>query len=140
MRDTRRLSELASADIALVTLRACPADQPATVRLQTSTPRTRRSIADLLAAHAYAAHCHVSVAETHGVAVRWVDGFVSGTAGQLTQFLTTVTPVLHRSHGQANLSAHSAAVTDPAVALPAPRPLTLVEAAPPSEVTHSLAA
>jgi hypothetical protein len=74
-----------------------------TVRLSTCTPRTRRSIAELLQAHAFAAHCQIALAETRGIAVRWVDGIVSGTAAELAEFLATVTPVLDRSRGQASL-------------------------------------
>lgn len=73
--------------------------------MSTSTPRTRRSIAELLQAHAFAAHCQVAVAESRGIAVRWVDCIVSGTAEQLAEFVTTVAPVLDRCHGQASLAA-----------------------------------
>lgn len=101
MRDPRRTAE----DTCLAALRSCPAGQRLTLRLSTSTPRTRPSIAELLQAHAFAAHCEISVAESRGIAVRWVDGIVSGTSEQLAAFLTTVTPVLRRSHGQAALAA-----------------------------------
>lgn len=89
----------------LAALRACPAAQRVTIRFSTSTARTRPSIAALLQAHAFAAHCQVAVAETRGIAVRWVDGIVSGTAEQLAEFVTTATPVLDRSHGRASLAA-----------------------------------
>jgi hypothetical protein len=95
----------ASGDQLLAALRACPTTHRVTVRFSTSTARTRPSIAELLQAHAFAAHCQIAVAETRGIAVRWVDGIVSGTAEQLAEFVTTVAPVLHRSHGQASLAA-----------------------------------
>lgn len=101
LRDPRR----PAGDTCLEALRACSAGQRVTLRVSTSTARTRRSIAELLQAHAYAAHCQVALAETRGLAVRWVDGIVSGTPEQLAEFLTTVTPVLQRSHGRAALAA-----------------------------------
>ena len=88
----------------LAALQECPASQWVTIRLSTSTSRTRPSIAELLQAHAFAAHCQIAVAETRGIAVRWVDGIVSGTAEQLNDFLVTVAPVLDRSHGSATLA------------------------------------
>lgn len=89
----------------LAALRECPAAQRVTIRLSTSTPRTRPSVAELLQAHAFAAHCQIAVAESRGLAVRWVDGIVTGTAEQLSAFVTTVTPVLDRCRGQASLAA-----------------------------------
>lgn len=89
----------------LAAVRACPPTRRMTVRLWASSPRPRRSVAELLAAHAYAAGCEVAVAETRGIAVRWVDGIVTGTAAELAEFLTTVTPVLGRVHGHAALAA-----------------------------------
>ncbi len=89
----------------LAALRDCPSSQTVTIRLATSTPRTRPSIAELLQAHAFAAHCQIAVAETRGIAVRWVDGIVTGTAEQLELFVATVSPVLDRSHGRASLAA-----------------------------------
>ena len=86
-------------------LRARPASQRVSLWVSTSTPRTRRSVAELLQAHAFAAHCQVAVAESRGIAVRWVDCIVTGTAEQLAEFVTTVTPVLNRCHGQASLAA-----------------------------------
>jgi hypothetical protein len=103
----RRVQETtqATGERLLAALRDCPAAQRVTVRLSTSTRRTRPSIAELLQAHAFAAHCEIAVAETRGLAVRWVDGIVSGTAEQLRDFVATASPVLDRSHGQANLAA-----------------------------------
>lgn len=98
----------ATADALLAALRACPAAQRVTLRVSTSTARTRPSIAELLQAHAFAAHCQIAVAETRGLAVRWVDGIVSGTAEQLHEFLATASPVLDRSHGQASLASLAA--------------------------------
>ena len=89
----------------LAALHACPPDRVLTIRVSTASPRSRRSVLELVAAHAYAAHCRVSVTETHGITVRWVDGIVAGTAEQLAEFVTTVTPVLQRAHGQAALAA-----------------------------------
>ncbi|HEX7189136.1 MAG TPA: hypothetical protein VF423_13015 [Actinomycetes bacterium] len=99
-----RPTPLATGERLLAALQACPATQRVTIRLSTSTPRTRRSIAELLQAHAFAAHCQIAVAESRGLAVRWVDGIVSGTAEQLAAFVTTVSPVLDRSHGSASLA------------------------------------
>lgn len=104
MKLVRRIADR-TADQVLAALQGCPATQTVTLRLSTSTPRTRHPVADLLRAHAYAAHCEIFVAETRGIAVRWVDGIVTGTAQQVADFLTTVTPVLQRSHGQATLAA-----------------------------------
>ena len=103
----RRLRALpaATGESLLDALQTCAATQRVTVRLSTSTPRTRRSIAELLQAHAFAAHCQIAVAESRGIAVRWVDGIVSGTVDEVTAFLATVTPVLERSHGHASLAA-----------------------------------
>jgi hypothetical protein len=95
---------VATGERLLAALQACPATQRVTVRLSTSTARTRPSIAGLLQAHAFAADCQVAVAETRGIAVRWVDGIVSGTAEQIAAFVTTVSPVLDRSHGSATLA------------------------------------
>jgi hypothetical protein len=89
----------------LAALRACPSTQRLSIRFSTSTARTRPSVADLLKAHAFAAQCQVAVAETRGIAVRWVDGIAGGTAEQLIAFVTTVAPVLDRSHGRAQLAA-----------------------------------
>ena len=104
MRALRSLATTSGGDLLLAALQTCPATQRVTVRVSTSTPRTRRSIAELLQAHAFAAHCQMAVAETRGIAVRWVDGIVSGTASELAEFLATVTPVLDRSHGSASLA------------------------------------
>ena len=103
MRHLREASP-ATAERLLAALRECPAAQRVTVRLSTSTARTRPSVAELLQAHAFAAHCQIAMAETRGLAVRWVDGIVSGTAEQLSDFLATVSPVLDRSHGSATLA------------------------------------
>lgn len=100
-----RTTPPATGERLLAALRECPASQLVTVRLSTSTSRARPSIAELLQAHAFAAHCQIAVAETRGIAVRWVDGIVTGTAEQLTGFVATVSPVLDRSHGQASLAA-----------------------------------
>jgi hypothetical protein len=100
-----RETPAATGDQLLAALRACPPAQRVTIRLSTSTARTRPSIAELLQAHAFAAHCQIAVAETRGIAVRWVDGIVTGTAEQLLAFVATVTPVLDRSHGRASLAA-----------------------------------
>jgi len=105
VRALRATPTTSGGDRLLATLQSCPATQRVTVRLSTSTPRTRRSIAELLQAHAFAAHCQIAVAETRGIAVRWVDGIVSGTAAELAAFLATVTPILDRSHGSATLAA-----------------------------------
>ena len=86
-------------------LRQRPGDEAATVVIETVTARTRRSVRELIEAHAYAAHCQVALAESRGIAVRWTDGLVRGTPQQLTQFLTTVRPVLDRCHGSASLAA-----------------------------------
>lgn len=100
----RALPPVAGEQLAAV-LRSRPASQRVSLRVSTATPRTRRSIAELLAAHAFAAHCQVAVAESRGIAVRWVDCIVSGTAEQLAEFVTTVAPVLNRCHGEASLAA-----------------------------------
>lgn len=89
----------------LAALRDLPAAHRLTVRLSTSTARTRPSVAELLQAHAFAAHCQIAVAETRGLAVRWVDGIVSGTPEELGAFLATACPVLDRSRGRASLTA-----------------------------------
>lgn len=86
-------------------LRQGPQDQVGLLFLKATTPRTRHSIAEQIEAHAFAAHCQISLAESRGIAARWTDGIVSGTAEQLTQFLTTVRPVLDRAHGTASLVA-----------------------------------
>ena len=104
VRALRSLPPTSGGDRLLAALRTRPATQRVTVRLSTSTPRTRRSIAELLQAHAFAAHCQIAVAETRGIAVRWVDGIVTGTASELAEFLATVTPVLDRSHGSASIA------------------------------------
>lgn len=89
----------------LEALRACPVGQRVTIRFSTSSARTRHSIAELLQAHAFAAHCQIALAETRGIAVRWVDGIATGTAEQLAEFVATVAPVLDRSHGTASVAA-----------------------------------
>jgi hypothetical protein len=89
----------------LAALQACPAGQRMSVRFSTSTVRSRPSIAELLQAHAFAAHCQIALAETRGIAVRWVDGIATGTAEQLAEFVATVAPVLDRSHGTASVAA-----------------------------------
>ncbi|HTE72567.1 MAG TPA: hypothetical protein VK640_05120 [Actinomycetes bacterium] len=116
MRAPRRPLTASGGDRLLAVLQSCPATQRVTVRLSTSTPRTRRSIAELLQAHAFAAHCQIAVAETRGIAVRWVDGIVSGTASELAEFLATVTPVLDRSHGRASLGGSLSTATHAAAA------------------------
>ena len=103
-----RATPQATGDRLLAALRECPAAQRVTVRLSTSTARTRPSIAELLQAHAFAAHCQIAVAETRGLAVRWVDGIVTGTAEQLSAFLATASPVLDRSHGTASIGSLAA--------------------------------
>ncbi len=100
-----RTSPPATGDRLLAALRHHEANELVTIRISTSTPRTRRSIAELLQAHAFAAHCQIAVAETRGIAVRWVDGIVTGTAEQLAEFVATASPVLDRSYGRAFLAA-----------------------------------
>jgi len=92
-------------DGCLAVLRACPPDQHLTVRLSLVSSRARRSVLELVQAHAYAAQCRASLVETHGIGVRWVDGIVAGSAAQLAEFVTTVSPALDRVHGRARLAA-----------------------------------
>jgi hypothetical protein len=99
-----RTARTSSVTELLAALSAYQAEQRVTVRLSTATARTRRSIAELIQAHAFGAHCQVAVAESRGIAVRWVDGIVSGSVEQVSAFFATVTPVLDRSHGQVSFA------------------------------------
>lgn len=101
LRDTRPAAE----DTVLAALRACPQSQLVSLVLTASSSRSRPSILDLLRAHAGAQHCHIALAETRGVVVRWVDGIVSGTVADVVAFLEACEPVLQRCHGRAELAA-----------------------------------
>ena len=100
LRDSRRTAE----DTVLAALRRVPPTQLVSLVLSASSSRGRPSVLDLLRIHARTTHCRIALAETRGIAVRWVDGIVSGTAEQLAAFVTTVSPVLDRSHGSASLA------------------------------------
>ena len=101
MRAPRAVAEDACLDV----LRGCSSDRSLTLRIAATSPRNRRSVLELLQAHAYAAHCSVAMTETHGITVRWVDGIVTGSPEQLAEFLTTASPVLRRTHAQAAVAA-----------------------------------
>ena len=101
LRETRRPAE----DTVLAALRACPPTQLVSLVLSASSSRGRPSISELLRAQAGAAHCRIALAETRGVAVRWVDGIVSGSVEDVAAFLTACGPVLARCHGRAELAA-----------------------------------
>jgi len=101
MRDSRG----SVADSVLASLRACPPTQLVSLVLSASSSRGRPSILDSLRNQAGAAHCRIALAETRGVAVRWVDGIVSGSVEDVVAFLTASDPVLARCHGRAELAA-----------------------------------
>jgi hypothetical protein len=101
MRDTRSSAE----DSVLASLRACPPTQLVSLVLSASSSRGRPSILDVLRNQAGAAHCRIALAETRGVAVRWVDGIVSGSVEDVVAFLTASAPVLSRCRGRAELAA-----------------------------------
>lgn len=101
LRDTRPAAE----DTVLSALRACPPSQLVSLLLTASSRRSRPSILDLLREQAGAQHCHIALAETRGVVVRWVDGIVSGTVQDVLAFLEATGPVLQRCHGRAELAA-----------------------------------
>ena len=92
-------------DSVLASLRACPPTQLVSLVLSASSSRGRPSILDALRDQAGAAHCRIALAETRGVAVRWVDGIVSGSVEDVVAFLTATAPVLARCHGRAELAA-----------------------------------
>jgi len=100
-----RAPQATGTDDCLAMLRACPPDQHLTVRVSLISSRARRSLRELVQAHAYAAQCRVSLVETHGIGVRWVDGIVAGSAEQLAEFVTTVSPALDHVRGRALLAA-----------------------------------
>jgi hypothetical protein len=101
MRDTRSSAE----DSVLASLRACPPTQLVSLVLSASSSRGRPSILDVLRNQAGAAHCRIALAETRGVAVRWVDGIVSGTVEDVVSFLVASGPTLQRCHGRTELAA-----------------------------------
>lgn len=92
-------------DTVLAALRACPPSQLVSLVLSASSSRSRPSILEVLRAEAGARHCRISLAETRGVVVRWVDGIVTGTVEDVLEFLTASAPVLDRCHGRAELAA-----------------------------------
>ena len=89
----------------LAALSACPPTQLVSVVLSASSSRSRRSVLDSQREHAGATHVRISLAETRGVAVRWVDGIISGTVDDVVAFLTASEPVLSRCHARAELAA-----------------------------------
>jgi hypothetical protein len=101
LRDPRRTAE----DTVLAALRRVPPTQLVSLVLSASSSRGRPSVLELLEIHARAAHCRISLAETRGIAVRWVDGIVSGTVEDVAAFLTAIAPLLARCHGRAELAA-----------------------------------
>lgn len=100
MRDTRGPAE----DGVLAALRDCPPSQLVSLVLTASSSRGKPSILDLLRHEAGARHCHIALAETRGVVVRWVDGIVSGTVEDVMAFLVASGPLLQRCHGRAELA------------------------------------
>ena len=104
LRDTRRPAEDLQ-DQVLAALRACPPTQLVSLVLSASSSRGRGSVLDALREHAGAAHVRIALAETRGVAVRWVDGIVTGTVDDLVAFLTASEPVLSRCHARTQLAA-----------------------------------
>jgi hypothetical protein len=101
LRDTRSPAE----DTVLAALRSCPPSQLVSLVLSASSSRGRPSVLAALRTQASAAHCRIALAETRGVAVRWVDGIVSGSVEDVIAFLTACGPVLARCHGRAELAA-----------------------------------
>ena len=104
MRDTRNPAADPCGQ-ALETLRALAPTQLVSLVLSASSSRGRPSILDALRTQAGVAHCRISLAETRGVAVRWVDGIVSGSVEDVVDFLTMSRPVLARCHGRTELTA-----------------------------------
>jgi hypothetical protein len=100
LRDTRRPAE----DTVLAVLRACPPNQLVSLVLSASSSRSRPSILDVLRSQAGTTHCRIALAETRGVAVRWVDGIVSGSVEDVVAFLTASGPMLARCRGRAELA------------------------------------
>lgn len=103
MRDTRRTAD--SDDSVLAALRACPPSQLVSLVLSATSSRSRPSVLEALRHQAGAAHCRIALAETRGIAVRWVDGIVSGSVEDVVAFLTASAPVLARCHGRTELAA-----------------------------------
>jgi hypothetical protein len=101
MRDSQRSVE----DSVLAALRACPPTQLVSLVLSASSSRGRPSIVYALRNQAGGEHCPIALAVTRGVAVRLVDGIVSGSVEDVVAFLTATAPVLARCHGRAELAA-----------------------------------
>ena len=106
MRDTRPpATDTCGVAVVLAVLRARDPRQVVSLVLSASSSRARASLCDALRTDALEAHCRIALAETRGVAVRWVDGIVSGTVEDVTAFLAASAPVLSRCHGRAELTA-----------------------------------
>ena len=105
MRDTRSPAAGTAGDTVLRALRACPPTDLVSLVVSASSSRVSASILDVLRTQASAAHCRIALAETRGVAVRWVDGIVSGTVEDVVSFLVASGPTLQRCHGRAELAA-----------------------------------
>lgn len=101
LRDSRRTA----GESVLAALRGIPPTQLVSLVLSASSSRGRPSVLDVLRIHARAAHCRISLAETRGISVRWVDGIVSGTVEDVVAFLAATAPLLARCHGRAELAA-----------------------------------
>ena len=93
-----------ASDALLLALRGCPERALVSVVLSARTARGREPIGDALRMHASATHCRLALAETRGVAVRWLDGIVSGTVEDVAEFLAAAAPVLDRARGHAELT------------------------------------
>ena len=104
MRDTRRPAQ-DTCGLVMSVLRARPPEQVVSLVLSASSSRGRPSLLDTLRSDALEAHCRIALAETRGVAVRWVDGIVSGTVEDVAAFLAASAPTLARCHGRAELAA-----------------------------------
>jgi len=105
MRDTRTPAVGTAGDSVLRALRACPPTDLVSLVVSASSSRGRASVIEVLRAQAGAAHCRIALAETRGVAVRWIDGIVSGTVEDVLSFLVASGPTLARCHGRAVLAA-----------------------------------
>src|SRR3954447_22153282 len=93
-------TRLAGADSVHAFLQSLPPTVRVSVRVTASARRHLHTAAELLRAEADGHGCHVALAETGHVAAHWIDAIVWGTAADLAEFLTAVTPALVRTGGR----------------------------------------
>jgi hypothetical protein len=97
---TAHAATLAGQERVLAFLRSHEPSARVSLSISSSARRGLHPTAELLRLKATATGCRVALAETGSLATHWIDAIVWGTAADLEEFLTSVSPALVRAAGR----------------------------------------